>query len=144
MPSPALIVPSSALIVHLPANRFPNKLAPNVTNNILRNPLFCSFASFSIVSLTSFINKPDYSSDLTIIVTSFISSFGIINVVIPDPNIFLLIATSVADAAAVKPNVIKTFLANGLSTFFIKGNPVFSNDPKSPLKNLPDRPILGN
>ena len=49
---------------------------------------------------------------------SFISSFEFINVVIPDPNIFLWIATSVADDAAVNPNGIKTLLANGLSTFF--------------------------
>ena len=53
-----------------------------------------------------------------------------------DPNIFLRIAESVAAAAAaVYPNGIKTLLANGLSTFSIKGNPVFSNGPKS-LSNL--------
>ena len=40
------------------------------------------------------------------------------------------IAASVADVAAVNPNGIKTLLANGLSTFFIKENPVFSNGPK--------------
>ena len=62
---------------------------------------------------------------------SFISSLEIINVVKPDPNIFLEIAASVADAAAVNPNGIITLLANGLSTFPIKGNPVFSNGPKS-------------
>ena len=28
------------------ANRFPTKLAPNVSNIMLRNPLFCSFAAF--------------------------------------------------------------------------------------------------
>ena len=43
---------------------------------------------------------------------------------------------SVADAAAVNPSGIKTLLANGLSTFFIKGNPVFSNGPKSLPQNL--------
>ena len=52
---------------------------------------------------------------------------------------------SVADAAAaVKPNGIKTLLANGLSTFFIKGNPVFSNGPESLSKNPPDCLILCN
>ena len=30
------------------------------------------------------------------------------------------------DAAAVNPDGIKSLLANGLSTFFIKGNPVFT------------------
>ena len=42
------------------------------------------------------------------------------------PNIFLWIATSVAAAAAaaaVNPTGIKTLLANGRSTFFLKGNP---------------------
>ena len=42
----------------------------------------------------------------------------------PDPNIFLWIATSLTDAAVINPNGIKKVLANGLSTFPIKGNPV--------------------
>ena len=50
-------------ITPLPANRFPNKLTPNVPNNILKNCHFSSFASFLIVSLTHFINKPDSSGD---------------------------------------------------------------------------------
>ena len=82
----------------------------------------------------------------------FLSSLEIINVVIrdanskwrPDLNIFLWIAASVADAFAVNPNGIKTLLANDLSTFLIKGNPVFSNGPKSLPKNPPDSPILCN
>ena len=75
---------------------------------------------------------------------SVISSLEIINVVKPDPNIFLWIAASVAAAAAVNPNGIKTLLANGLNTFPIKGDPVFSNDSKSLPKNPPDCPILCN
>ena len=39
---------------------------------------------------------------------------------------------------------MKTLLASGLSTFFIKGNPVFDSDPKSLPKNPPDYPILRN
>ena len=59
---------------------------------------------------------------------SFISLFDIISVTdkglsCPDPNIFLCIPTSAADAAAVNPRGIKTLLANGLITFFINGNP---------------------
>ena len=54
------------------------------------------------------------------------------------------LAASVTDAAAVNPNGIKTLLANDLSTFFIKGNPVFSNGPESLPKNPPDCPILCN
>ena len=44
------MVPSPALIVLLPVNRFPNNLAPNIPNNVQRNPPFCYFASFLIVS----------------------------------------------------------------------------------------------
>ena len=102
----------------LPVNRFPNKLAPILPNNKLRNPPFCLFASFLIVSLTPFINEPDSSRDLTNFMIPFISSFEIINVVVPDPNFFLWIAASVAAAAAVNPNGIKRLLANGLNTFF--------------------------
>ena len=53
-------------------------------------------------------SKPDSSRDLIILMIPFISSFKIINVVIPDPNIFLWIAAPVAAAAAVNPNGIKT------------------------------------
>ena len=60
--------------------------------------------------------------------TSFISSFKFINVVrSPDPKILLRILASAADAAAVNHNLTKRVLANGFSTFFIKGKPVFSN-----------------
>ena len=41
-----------------------------------------------------------------------------------------MIAVSVADAATVNPNGIKTLSANGFSTFSIKGNAVFSNGSK--------------
>ena len=43
---------------------------------------------------------------------------------------------SVADPAAVNPNGIKTILTNALSVFPIKGNPVFSNGPRSLPRNL--------
>ena len=49
---------------------------------------------------------------------SFISSFEVINVVLPNPNIFLWIAASVVDGVAVNPNGIKTLLANSLSTSY--------------------------
>ena len=39
---------------------------------------------------------------------------------------------------------VKTFLANGLSTFPIKDNPVFSNAPRSLLKTSPGCAILYN
>ena len=62
----ALITPSPALITLLRANIFLNRLAPRVPNTILRNPPFCSFASFLIVSLTPSNNNPESLRDLTI------------------------------------------------------------------------------
>ena len=55
---------------------------------------------------------------------------------------FLCIPASAADAAAVNPNGIKTLLANGLISFFINGNPVFSNGPRTLPRNPPDCVIL--
>ena len=74
---------------------------------------------------------------------SFISSFDIISIVLLSCKgeeeyddlilrLFLCIPASAADAAAVNPNGIKTLLAHGLITFFINGNPVFSNGPRNP------------
>ena len=73
---------------------------------------------------------------------SSISSFDITSVVVPDPRNFLCIPASAADAAAVKPNGVKTLLASGLITFFINGNPAFSNGPRSQPRNTPDCIIL--
>ena len=60
------------------------------------------------------------------------------------PNMFLWIASSVADAVAVNPNGIKTLLANGFSTFFIKVNHIFSNGHNSLPKYFLDCRILYN
>ena len=93
---------------------FPYKLAPSVPSNILRNPPFGSLASFWIVSLTRFNNKPESSRDLTISIRSFILSFGIVSVVVfgaeqqPDATIFLCIPASAADDAAINSKRIKT------------------------------------
>ena len=73
-----------------------------------------------------------------------ISSFDTISVVFPDPNIFLCILASAADAAAVNPKGVKTLLANGLITFFINGNPFFSNGPSNLPRNSPDGIIFDN
>ena len=48
---------------------------------------------------------------------SFVSSFEIIKVVFPEPNIFFCIPSSAADAAAGSSKGVKTLLANGLITF---------------------------
>ena len=55
---------------------------------------------------------------------------------------FSWIGSSVANVAALDPNGIKILLANGLSTFRIKDNPVCSNGPKCLPKNTPNCPIL--
>ena len=88
-----------------------------------------------------FINKPESSIDLEIFVISFVSSFPFIDVFVPDPNIFLWIAASLADA--VNTNGIKALVANGLSVFPITDNAVFStgSSTKGLFKNLPDCPI---
>ena len=59
-------------------------------------------------------------------------------------NFFLCIPASAADAAEFKLREIKTLLANGLITFFINCNPVFSNGPRILPRNPPDCIILGN
>ena len=76
--------------------------------------------------------------------TSSISSLKIIYVIIPDQKSFFLIVASVADAATVKPNGIKTLLASVFSTFFIKVKSVFSYGLWNLRKNSPDGPILCN
>ena len=48
--------PSLAYIAPLLANIVFNKFAPNVLNNIPKNPLICNFVSFSVVTVTSFFN----------------------------------------------------------------------------------------
>ena len=63
----------------------------------------------------------------------------------PDPNTVLSIAVSVAAAGDVNPNdITRLFIADGLSTFPIKGNLFFSNSPKSLPRNPPGWPILHN
>ena len=75
-----------------------------------------------------------------------ISSFEVINVVVPepkilglsdsDPKIFFRTQASVFDAVVVNPSGIKTLLATGLSTFLINGKSVFKNGPRSLPINL--------
>ena len=55
---------------------------------------------------------------------------------------FVCIPASAADAAAVNSKGIKTLLANGVITFFINGNPVFSNGPSNLPRNPPNWTIL--
>ena len=57
---------------------------------------------------------------------------------------FSCIPASAADAAAVNPKGIKTLLANGLITFFIRGSPTFSNGSSNLPRNPPYCIILDN
>ena len=49
-----------------------------------------------------------------------------------------------ADAAVISPKGIKILLTNGLITFFINENPVFSNGPSNLPRNPPDCIIFDN
>ena len=55
----------------------------------------------------------------------------------PDPLHFVF------DAASVNSNGIKTLLAGGLNTFFVKVKQVFNNGSRSLPQNPPDFPVLG-
>ena len=132
LPSPEGTIPPPALTIPFPrVNKFPNKLAPDVPNNILENPPLCSLVSFSIVLLTPFNKTPEFSRALIIFIISFISSYSIINLT-PEPCIVFCILPSIADIAAVKPNGATPFLANGNATFV--------NGPANLLNNLPKNP----
>ena len=90
---------------------------PSVPNNILRNLPFCSLASFLIVSLTPLNSKLESSRGLIILIMSFVSSFDITSVVLPDTKIFyVFLHLSAGDATAINPKGIKILSANGLIT----------------------------
>ena len=57
---------------------------------------------------------------------------------------FFCVPAPATDAAAVNPKGIKRLLANGLITFFINGNPVFSNGLSNLPRNPPNCIILDN
>ena len=73
------MVSLAALITPCCTNAFPNTLPANIPN--IKNPPFCSFTLFLVFPLTLYISNPDSSSDLTIFIIFFISSFEIIVVV---------------------------------------------------------------
>ena len=105
---------------------------------MVRKPPFYFFASFSIDSITTFINIPDSSKDLMNFMVSAISSFEIINSVVSNLRTFLWVLVSHAHCATVNPYGIKTLLDNGFKKFLINSNPVFSNGPRSLPRNPPD------
>ena len=70
---------------------------------------------------------------------SSIPLFEVINVLASDLKNSLDILPSAADAAAaVKSNVVKTFVTDGLINFYTKGKGAFSNVPRSLPGSSPD------
>ena len=67
--------------------------------------------------MVPFTSNPNCSSDLTIFIISSISSFQIINTVVPNPYIFSYIKACAADIPD-NPNGNKTLLANGVCIHF--------------------------
>ena len=63
---------------------------------------------------------------------SFISSFEIIKVFVPEPCIFFSIPASIAEVAAVILNGAKTFFAQGIATFIKRPANLLNYDPKNP------------
>ena len=108
---------------------FPIQLAPKVPHNIPKNPPFCSFVSFSIVLVIPFMKILESLIARTIFIISFISSFEITKVVVPETCVFFAIPASTTEAAAVISNRVKLFFANGTNTF-INGPAILLNNPK--------------
>ena len=110
-------------------DRFPNKLAPNVLNKMLKNPsfyFFVSFITFLLKLFSRFFKRFNCFRNVI-----HLSIWNFFNAVIPDPKIVFWIVASCADTAVVNPKSIRTLLVRGLRTFFIKGKPVLSNGPRS-------------
>ena len=82
--------------------------------------------------MTSFNKISDSSRAWTIFMTSFIFSFEIIKVGVPEPCIFFWIPASIAEAASVIHNGAKIFFAKGTATFISGPVNLFNSDPKNP------------
>ena len=65
---------------------FPNKLAPKVTNNILKNPPYCSFVSFSIALVIPFNKTLESLRASTIFKILFVFWFEVLKAVIPEQH----------------------------------------------------------
>ena len=100
-------------------------LVPIVPNSILRNSHVCSSATFLTVSLTNFINKQVFWKGLSIFLISSISLFETNYVVVPNLRTFYEYSRLLLILLLLTTNVIKTFLTDGISTFFIYRKPVF-------------------
>ena len=102
-----------------------------------------------IVWVMPFINKSESLRNLAIFLMSLIFLFDIIHVTVlepgaPDPNFFLWIPASTADAAAVNPIGTNTLLANNVCAFFINDRPTFVNGTMSLPMNQSDYIVLNS
>ena len=91
------------------------------------------FDNKSVFQLVTPFSKILESSRAWIIfIMSFISSFEIIKVVVPEPSIFFWISAPIAEAAPVIPNKAKTTSAKGITAFINGPANILNNDPKNP------------
>ena len=112
---------------------------------MLKDPTFHSFASFLIVLLTPFTNKPRSSRDLIIFIISSISSFEIINFVrfakfkrcILDPRIFYVFLCLLLMLLMLILMLLKHWCK-----FFMKIKLVFCNNSRRIPRNIPNCNLL--
>ena len=95
---------------------FPNRLAPKVPNDMLKNPPFCSFGGFFSCFRDSFQQNIRIFKSLNDFHYVIHSLFEIIEFAVPEPCIFLKFPASIAKAAAVIPNGAKMHF---LASFFV-------------------------
>ena len=119
------------------AKRILNKLAPNVSNSILKNLYFCPFDSLAVVSLPAVIRKPASLKDLTAYrYLPFLWLNLSMWLIVLELRIILRIYAFAS--SAVNPYGIKTILANVLITTFINNKRIFINGPRSLSRNPPN------
>ena len=80
-PCPVLYIPFPVLYNPFPVNKLPSNDAPNVPNNILKNPQSCFLVLFLIVLVVPFNNISCSSNAVAILIKSFKSLLEIIKVI---------------------------------------------------------------
>ena len=95
----------------LPDNKISSGIiAHRAPNKILKKSSLSSFVLLSTVLQTPFSNNSEPSRELTILITSSISSLNITSVAVSEPQVpghsIVLYFSSIADAAAVSPSGI--------------------------------------
>ena len=72
-------------------NIFPSKIDPRVPTSVPKKPLSYLFVLFSIVSVTPFSKISECPVAWIIFIITFISSFEVIEVIVPEPCFFLFL-----------------------------------------------------